>query len=89
MKNIVASSTHNCPYCQKNIHGICGVSNPKGDSGITYSQICFSCAEKEAEHNLDDSPAVVDTPTDPDFEDLPDLVDAQADPDLENWVLVT
>ena len=37
---------HRCPKCNKPIHAICGVPNPDGDSSITFSQICYTCAEK-------------------------------------------
>ena len=39
--------THKLTYCQLNIHGVCGVQNPKGYSLATYSQIGFSCREKQ------------------------------------------
>ena len=42
-----ALSTHKCPYFQLSVHGICGIQNPKGYSSVTYSQICFSCFEKQ------------------------------------------
>ena len=47
-----AFSTHKCPYCQLNIHGMCGVQNPKGDSSVTYSYICFRCCKKQILHRL-------------------------------------
>ena len=40
-------STHKCPCCQLNIYVICGVQNPIGDLSANYSQICFSCCEKQ------------------------------------------
>ena len=47
MPGLRAAATHKCPVCKLNIHGICGVPNPVGDTSITYSQICFSCHEKD------------------------------------------
>ena len=42
-----ALSNHKFPYFQLNIHRICVVQNPKRDSSVIHSQICFSCCEKQ------------------------------------------
>ena len=42
-----ALSNNKFPYCQLNIHVICGVQKPKGDSSVTYYEICFSYCEKQ------------------------------------------
>ena len=42
-----ALSINKFPYCQLNIHGICGVQKTKGYSSVTHSQICFSCLKNQ------------------------------------------
>ena len=45
-------STQKCSYCQLNIHGICGVQNPKGDSSVTYSQFLSVATISKILHRL-------------------------------------
>ena len=59
----IPPGTHTCPKCNKHVHKICGIPNPK-TTGIQDSTICFACHDTTTEVMPDINSNHNENPTD-------------------------